>query len=189
MMIKHLGFILNLLAIALFIPGVLQPMFSLSMDVMAQTNISSLSSELINKELSLIETITELYQDDRILVAGLILFFSLIIPLIKSALLSFSYFSKNNHLARKVANVVNMIGKWSMADVFVVAIFLAIMSTNHAKTQTEHQLSLFNFKVDILMSSSTLSSVGIGFYYFTGYCIVSMIASQLSYFALARQKQ
>lgn len=185
--LKHLGFFLNLLALALFIPGILQPMFSLTMDVTAQTNISQLSSELINKELSLIATIQELYQDDRVLVAALILFFSIIIPIIKSTLISFTYFTKNNVLARKVTSFVNAIGKWSMADVFVVAIFLAVMSTNHAETQTAHQLSLFGFKVDLLLSSETLSSIGVGFYYFTCYCIVSMIASQVSGYALSRK--
>lgn len=187
--LKHLGFILNLLALVLFIPGILQPMFSLTMDVTAQTNISQLSSELINKELSLIATIKELYQDERILVAALILFFSIVIPIIKSALISFSYFTKNNVLARKVTNFVNAIGKWSMADVFVVAVFLAVMSTNHAETQTAHQLSLFGFKVDLLLSSSTLSNIGVGFYYFTGYCIVSMIASQVSGYALSKKSE
>jgi hypothetical protein len=185
--LKHLGFILNLSALALFIPGILQPMFSLTMDVTAQTNISQLSSELINKELSLIATIKELYQDERVLVAALILFFSVIIPLIKSALISYTYFTKNNVLARKVNDFVNAIGKWSMADVFVVAVFLAIMSTNHAETQTQHQLSLFGFKVDLLLSSSTLSNIGVGFYYFTGYCILSMIASQVSAYSLSKK--
>lgn len=187
--LKHLGFTLNLLALALFIPGILQPMFSLTMDVTAQTNLSQLSSELINKELSLIATIKELYQDERILVAALIFFFSIIIPVIKSALISFTYFTKNNVLAKKTTNFVNAIGKWSMADVFVVAVFLAVMSTNHAETQTAHQLSLFGFKVDLLLSSSTLSNIGVGFYYFTGYCIVSMIASQVSGYALSKKSE
>lgn len=185
--LKHLGFFLNLSALALFIPGILMPMFSLTMDVTAQTNISQLSSELINKELSLITTVEELYQDDRALVAVLILFFSIIIPIIKSALISFTYFTKNHSLAIKISNFVNVIGKWSMADVFVVAVFLAVMSTNHAETQTQHQLSLFGFKVDLLLSSSTLSNLGVGFYYFTGYCIVSMIASQVSAYSLSKK--
>ncbi len=186
--LRHLGFFLNLSALALFVPGILQPMFSLTMNVKASTNISTLTSEIINKELSLIETITELYQDERILVASLILLFSVIIPLIKSILISFSYFTKNIKLAKRYTSIVNAIGKWSMADVFVVAIFLAIMSTNHAETQTQHQLAVFGFKLDILMSSETLSNIGVGFYYFTGYCIVSMIASQLSQYALDKQQ-
>jgi paraquat-inducible protein A len=183
-MIRHLGFLLNILSIALFIPGIILPMFSLTMDVKAATNISTLSSQVINSELSLINTITELYQDERILVAVLILLFSIFIPIIKSLLLSFAYFSKNMQLARRLTSFVNIIGKWSMADVFVVAIFLAVMSTNHAETQNEHQLNMFGFKIDVLLSSATFSNIGIGFYYFTGYCLISLIASQVSSYAI-----
>lgn len=181
---RHLGFLLNLLALALFVPGILLPMFSLSMDVNAATNISTLSTELINKELSLINTIDELYNDNRVAVAGLILFFSIIIPLIKSALITIAYFIKDMAMAKKMSSFVNMIGKWSMADVFVVAIFLAVMSTNHAETQSNHQLTLFSFKLDIIISSSTLSHIGNGFYYFTAYCLTSIIASQLLSYGL-----
>ena len=186
MMWRHLGFLLNILALALFVPGVILPMFSLSMDVNAATNISTLSTELINKELSLINTVEELYKDNRVIVAGLILFFSIIIPLIKSALIATAYLIKNMALAQKMSRFVNMIGKWSMADVFVVAIFLAVMSTNHAETQSSHQLTIFSFKLDILISSSTLSNIGTGFYYFTGYCLVSIFASQLFNYGLSK---
>lgn len=181
---RQLGLFFNIVALVLFIPGITQPIFSLAMEVTANAGASSLSSELINKELSLIGTITELWQDDRILVAVLILLFSICIPLLKTALVTIAYYLKNHHLANKMVSFVNAIGKWSMADVFVVAIFLAVMSTNHAETASQHQLSMFGFKLDIMMSSATLSNVGIGFYYFTAYCILSLIGTQLSHSAL-----
>ena len=185
-MLRHLGFILNVSALGLFILGITQPMFTLAMDVIASTNITKLSSEIINKELSLIDTIVELYQDDRVFVSALILLFSILIPVIKSLFIFFAYFSKNILRAKKLMNFVNVIGKWSMADVFVVAIFLAVMSTNHAATATQHQLTIFGFKLDLLLSSATVSNVGMGFYYFTGYCIISMLASQISGYALKK---
>ena len=58
-----------------------------------------------------------------------------------------------------------------------------VFSTNHAETMNQHQLSLFGFKLDIMMSSATVSNIGVGFYYFTAYCIVSLIGTQLSYSA------
>jgi uncharacterized paraquat-inducible protein A len=180
---KKLGLLLNIIAIALFIPGISQPMFSLSMEVIANAGASSLSSQLLNKELSLLATINELYTDDRLLVASLILVFSIVIPLIKTSLITLAFFLKNNQRAQQLVSFVNMIGKWSMADVFVVAVFLAVFSTNHAETMNQHQLSLFGFKLDIMMSSATVSNIGVGFYYFTAYCIVSLIGTQLSYSA------
>jgi uncharacterized paraquat-inducible protein A len=180
---KKLGLLLNIIAIALFIPGISQPMLSLSMEVIANAGASSLSSQLLNKELSLLATINELYTDDRLLVASLILVFSIVIPLIKTSLITLAFYLKNNQRAQQLVSFVNMIGKWSMADVFVVAVFLAVFSTNHAETMNQHQLSLFGFKLDIMMSSATVSNIGIGFYYFTAYCIVSLIGTQLSYSA------
>jgi uncharacterized paraquat-inducible protein A len=180
---KKLGLLLNIIAIALFIPGISQPMFSLSMEVIANAGASSLSSQLLNKELSLLATINELYTDDRLLVASLILVFSIVIPLIKTSLITLAFYLKNSLRAQQLVSFVNMIGKWSMADVFVVAVFLAVFSTNHAETMNQHQLSLFGFKLDIMMSSATVSNIGVGFYYFTAYCIVSLIGTQLSYSA------
>ena len=181
---KHLGFLANLAAIGLFIPGILLPMFSLHMNVAANVAMTKLSTDIVNKQLSLVGTIEELWQDERILVAVLIALFSICIPILKTSIISIAYFIKNQNIAKKLVSFINIIGKWSMADVFVVAIFLAVLSTNHADTASQQQLVMFGFKLDILLSSKTLSAVGEGFYYFTGYCLLSILGTQLSYSAL-----
>jgi uncharacterized paraquat-inducible protein A len=183
----HLGFFFNLIAILLFIPGIFLPMFFLQMDVSANISGPALTSELINKELSLLTTIEELWQNDRLLVAGLIFIFSICIPLLKACLVAWSYFKRNTQVERKIINFVSAIGKWSMADVFVVAIFLAVLSTNHAETANQQTLSLMGFKLNIMISSETLSSVGHGFYFFTAYCLLSLIGAQLSQSGLKKE--
>jgi len=177
---KHIGFTLNILAIALFIPGIFLPMFSLNMDMAVNVANASLTSDLVSKQLSLIETVQELYQDDRMFVAVLICLFSICIPFIKTMLVSFAYFKRNSDLERKIYEFVSKIGKWSMADVFVVAVFLAVLSTNHAETANDQQLVMFGFQMDLMISSQTLSAVGLGFYYFVGYCLLSLLATQIS---------
>ena len=184
MLRKHLGFILNLVAIGLFIPGIYLPIFSLNMDVVANVANGSLTSEIVSKELSLLSTIEELWQDERILVATLIFLFSIAIPILKTTLVTLSYFLKNINLGKKLVSFVNVIGKWSMADVFVIAVFLAVLSTNHADTATQQTLAVFGFKINVILSSATLSNVGMGFYYFLSYCILSMLGTQLSVSAL-----
>ena len=67
-----------------------------------------------------------------------------------------------------------------MADVFVVAVFLAILSTNHADTLSQETLTLFGFTLGIDISTQTLSAVGDGFYYFVGYCLLSLLASHIA---------
>ena len=182
---KHLGYIINLIAIGLFIPGILFPMLSLNMEMKADVSGAELTSTLIDKNLSLIQTIQELFKDERFLVAGLILLFSICIPVIKFLLLSLAYAKKNSTLEARIYNIIGKIGKWSMADVFVVAIFLAMLSTNHADTATQQQLAMFGFKLDLLISSETLSALGDGFYYFTSYCLLSLLGTSISQSSIA----
>ena len=176
----NFGFALNILALIFFVPGIIMPMFSLSMDMTAQLSSSSLTSNLINKELSLLGTVQELWDDQRILVAVLIFLFSIAIPVIKSLLITFSFVKRQTQTERRLVEFVAKIGKWSMADVFVVAIFLAVLSTNHAETATYQNLSIFGMKIQLMISSETLSSIGIGFYCFTAYCLISLLGVQLS---------
>jgi len=185
----HLGFYINLIAILLFIPGIFLPMFFLQMDVSANISGPALTSQLINKELSLLTTIQELWQHDRLLVAVLIFIFSICIPILKACLVAWSYFQRNTQIERKIINFIGAIGKWSMADVFVVAIFLAVLSTNHSETANEQTLSIMGFKLNLLISSETLSSVGNGFYFFTAYCLLSLIGTQLSQSGLRKTNQ
>lgn len=177
---KHLGFAFNIIALGLFFPGILLTMFTLKMDMAASISGSSLTSTFVDKELSIITTVQELWNDERLLVAGLILLFSVGIPLLKSLLITLAYFTKNNLFESRLLRFVANIGKWSMADVFVVAIFLAILSTNHADTATTQQFSIFGFKIALDMSTQTFSAAGEGFYYFTAYCLFALIGSQFS---------
>jgi paraquat-inducible protein A len=184
---KHIGFLFNLIAITLFIPGILLPMFALNMAMTANFSGAKLTNTLIDKNLSLIQTIQELWQDERLLVATLIFAFSITIPVVKFILLSVAYAKKNSIVELRVYRLISKIGKWSMADVFVVAIFLAVLSTNHAETASTQQLVLFGFKLDFIISSETLSALGPGFYYFTGYCLLSLFGTAISSSSISEQ--
>jgi uncharacterized paraquat-inducible protein A len=180
MLKRHLGFALNIGALALFFPGILLPMFAFNMDMAAALNTSVLSSTIVDKELSIMATVEELWNDQRLLVAGLIFLFSVCIPLLKTSVVTLAYFIKDSVREKKLLSFVAAIGKWSMADVFVIAIFLAIMSTNHAETTTSEQFSVFGFKIALDISTQTLSAAGEGFYYFTAYCVLSLIGTQFA---------
>jgi paraquat-inducible protein A len=126
--------------------------------------------------------------EDRLFVALLIFIFSVVIPLTKTSLITSVYFTKSVEFQHKISKFVAVIGKWSMADVFVVAIFLAVLSTDHAQSAEQHQLSFFGMSIDFEISTQTLSNVGMGFYYFVGYCVVSLIGSQLMLSAINRSQ-
>lgn len=179
MLRRHIGFGLNLAALGLFFPGILLPMFNLNMEMAATISRSSFVSSLVDKELSIIATVQDLIADERILVAALIFGFSVCIPVVKTLIVSVAYLQRNPQREHALIRFVSNIGKWSMADVFVVAVFLAILSTNHAETSTTQDVSVFGFSFAVEISSQTMSAVGMGFYYFTAYCLVSLLGTHV----------
>ncbi len=59
----------------------------------------------------------------------------------------------------RVAGFVKAVGKWSMADVFVVALLLTFLSLSG--------------------DGLTDARLGTGFYFFAGYVLLSLLAAQL----------
>ncbi|MGY0621700.1 MAG: paraquat-inducible protein A, partial [Paraglaciecola chathamensis] len=89
---QHVAFALNIIAIGLFIPGITLPMFALNMEMSALLNAAGISSTLIDKELSILNTVQELWEGERFLVAALIFLFSVCVPILKTILMSLAYF-------------------------------------------------------------------------------------------------
>ena len=108
---------------------------------------------------SIMQTIEYLFDDQNYLVAWLILVFSVVVPIVKIILLLIVLFSNHEKSNRCMFKFVSVIGKWSMADVFVVSIFMAFLATrsNEAVSATLHS----------------------GYYYFTAYCLLSILGTQL----------
>ncbi len=111
---------------------------------------------------SVLELVQTLFVQKNWVVAISIFSFSILFPLIKllsTGLLLFGPGFSNNGL---VQFFVKHVGKWSMADVFVVAVFLAY-------------LAFSNMQVGI----TTESNVLMGLYFFLAYCLLSILSSQL----------
>ncbi len=102
-------------------------------------------------------SIMKLYDNGDVVVALVILLFSVIVPLLKVLSLLFMSIFMGNILAGHVVKFFKMIGKWSMVDVFVVAVFLVYLTSNNADV--------------------TKAEIEVGLYFFLAYVIVSMILS------------
>ena len=115
--------------------------------------------ELYEATQSIIQTIDNLFVNKNYLVAWLILLFSVVVPILKATMLLIVLLFKNYKWREALFKFVSIIGKWSMADVFVVSIFMAYLATqsNEAVSATLHE----------------------GFYYFTAYCILCILGTQL----------
>ncbi|MEA1989845.1 MAG: paraquat-inducible protein A [Pseudomonadota bacterium] len=189
-----LGFIVLVFAYALLIPGITEPVLHITttldkaeltvlgkeailtsgsipnflmpvtMEILNQINVTG-TVVIQDTAKSILGTAEALWQDENFLVAFLIVFFSLVVPVLKITLLAISYSMKNSKSGARLENTSGLLAKWSMADVFVMALiisFLAIKAS--AGTST------------LLQTEITLES---GFYYFLGYCLLSILSSQL----------
>jgi len=98
--------------------------------------------------------------------AVLILLFSVVVPCVKAALLLAALLSGDAANRLRLVGLVESAGKWSMADVFVVGLFVAFLAAQASPTEVSAQ-SLVTFEAHL----------GAGFYFFTAYCLVSLAAS------------
>jgi hypothetical protein len=104
-----------------------------------------------------IGSIVKLYESGDIVVALVILLFSVVVPGLKVLSLLFVSIFMESNFAHSIVKFFKMIGKWSMVDVFVVAVFLVYLTAN---------------KGDI-----SRAEVEVGLYFFLAYVIVSMFVS------------
>jgi len=120
---------------------------------------------------SVLELISLLFEFKNYIVAISILLFSVAIPFAKLSVSVMALLYKDLIRNRVVYFIIHKIGKWSMADVFVAACFLAYLSFNNMSTGIQTQ-------------SRSLP----GLYFFFAYVILSLVSAYLVNAALKRQR-
>ena len=104
-----------------------------------------------------IGSIMKLFESGDVVVAMVILLFSVLVPVAKTLSLLFVSIFMQSRFAHGIVKFFKMIGKWSMVDVFVVATFLVYLTAN---------------KGDV-----SRAEVEVGLYFFLAYVIISMLVS------------
>jgi paraquat-inducible protein A len=126
--------------------------------------------EVYQQTRSIIGSVRRLYEVGSPVPATLILLFSVIVPLGKAALVAWAMFL-GDASRRRTLRFVEMIAKWSMADVFVVALFIAYLAAQASTTAPGAAApSLVVFTAHF----------GAGFYWFAAYCVFSLASQQVS---------
>jgi hypothetical protein len=123
------------------------------------------------KSKSVLELIDILFRDGNLIVGISIVCFSVIVPAIK-LLLSIITLLVPPMRRRGITMVIEKIGKWSMADVFVAAMFLAF-------------LSFYNMNTGLDTESRTL----VGLYFFLTYCVLSISSTYFIKLVLKKDEQ
>ncbi|MDR6965644.1 paraquat-inducible protein A [Shewanella putrefaciens] len=189
-----------LLSLVLLVPGVTQPILSISGSIdkakLAEQGIEQVTQrfdedagrdhargmlnmvssllglnslkgevEVLQKTRSIWGTVTELYTTGNGLVAALVMLFSVVIPALKLSLMLAQQCVSSIGLKLRVNALVNALAKWSMADVFVVALTITFMAGNASGGMGE-----------MLKTQAQFEN---GFYFFTAYCILSILSGYL----------
>lgn len=151
---NKLAIVLALVSLVLLWPGLVQPVLT----IRATMELFGNTRELSNETRSVISAIQSLHNTGNDFVAGLILLFSVLVPLLKAALLVPIFALRGSATSYRLYGVVQTMSKWSMADVFAVGMLIALL---------------------VGKGTANLSATaGTGFYYFAAYCLVSNAAFQ-----------
>lgn len=146
---------LTIISIALLLPGLLRPMLTIT----ASIELMGVSRELMRETQSALQSVRSLHRSGNSFVAGLILFFSVIVPFLKALALVIVLALRRPAARHRLYLFVRSISKWAMADVFVVGVFIAMMAAQ---------------------ATDNLHAVAEpGFYFFAAYCLVSNLAFQV----------
>jgi len=170
-------FILLLIGIALPMIEIDARISDISLDVMGE-NVSFKDQGLFYKSKSILEVIRLMMTQggiDLLIVGFFIFVFSVLFPIAK--LLASTLLTIKNHLAsNKVIHfLVHKTGKWSMADVMVVAIFMAYIGFSGILTEQLDHIENMSLKIDVLTTNE--SKLQVGFYAFTAFAVISLLTT------------
>ena len=145
----------------------------LAPQISASLQKSMTEVEVYQQTRSILGSVRRLYEVGSPVPATLILLFSVIVPLGKAVLVAWAVFIGNAAVRHRTLTFVETIAKWSMADVFVVALFIAYLAAQASATPTQGA----NAAPALIAFSAHF---GAGFYWFAAYCIFSLASQQIT---------
>jgi uncharacterized paraquat-inducible protein A len=179
--VTRLHVVLTLLNFVLLVPGVTLPIYSVTITTQVQASIipEPIEVTVYEQTRSILGTVRELWRSDDHLVSFLILLFSIIVPVTKGSMLLASIYVTKQAVKTWLVRLVDLIGKWSMADVFVVAVFLAFLATRDQAQANTFSVPVLLQQVEVGMQTHLTSTLGPAFYYFLAYCLFSVLWTQV----------
>lgn len=173
---KTIGIILTIISFILLIPGITLDIFEVTLQTSVDAKLAQLSLKVLDQKRSIMGTVTNLFEKKRFFVGIMIFVFSVIIPFAKGIMVLFANTKAGAPKRKKLLGIVEKIGKWSMADVFVVAVFLAFLATTSSGVDFSKNVALMGMQIPVKINSLLTSNLGPGFYCFVGYCFSSLVA-------------
>ena len=126
--------------------------------------------EIYTQTRSILGAVRNLYDVGSPVPATLILLFSVVVPMTKALLVVVATFMRNGASRQRVLDFVAAIAKWSMADVFVVGLFITYLAAQATQTVPGQKGNAPLMAFD--------AHFGPGFYWFAAYCLFSLASQQ-----------
>jgi hypothetical protein len=173
-------------AVALLISGLSLPMIDI------EASISVFSFKLLGHEVtfkdqvlfyqskSILQVVWILLQNGGVglvIVAVLVFAFSVLVPVAKLVASSITIVKNERPTHWLHRFLVFKSGKWSMADVMVVAIFMSFIGFNGVINSQLVQLTQQGGNVELFTTNNSVLQTG--FYLFTAYCLVGLLLSAM----------
>jgi len=121
--------------------------------------------EIYQQTRSILGSVRHLYDVGSSMAATLILIFSVIVPFAKILLVLWATARTDAVGRARTLHFVEIIAKWSMADVFAVALFIAFLAAQATQSAPG------DANASVLAFTATF---GPGFYWFAAYCVFSL---------------
>jgi len=174
----------TLICMILLSTGLILPMIEID------ARIESMSFSLLGEEVtfqdqvlyyknkSILEVVSLMLTQNKLnvyFVGLLVVTFSVLFPITK-LIASIAYVFNSNLRRNSIARFfVFRTGKWSMADVMVVAIFMSYIGFSGILTEQLEQLEGLSQKIEILTTNK--SALQVGFFSFTSFALLSLLVS------------
>jgi len=164
---RMLGLVVLVLAYVMLIPGLTKPMLQVE-GAVKNSGITKIGKQYVaeNKDIPSIfkgvanQMLDYMDTEGEIEVYGL---FSVVVPVTKGIMMLLANLKTSPKVKAFCLKFSSLISKWSMADVFVVALMVTYLAANAITDE------ILNFR----------SSFGPGFYFFAAYCLLSILSAQL----------
>jgi hypothetical protein len=126
--------------------------------------------EVYHQTRSIVGSIRHLYSVNSYVAASLILLFAVIVPFTKASLAVWAVQHRDDAIRQRTLLTVEAIAKWSMADVFAIALFITYLAAQASQTSLDPASAapIMRFQADF----------GPGFYWFAAYCVFSLAVQQ-----------
>jgi len=152
-------FSLTCVSLIFFVIGILAPAMVIWTAPSIPMKSGNLEFVLQHEVRGIAAIIKELLASGHWVIGGFLLLFSIVTPLIKASLTFFVTGCQSKQWNYRTGQFLHTIGKWSMADVFVAGVLLALYA--------------------LKAQEATKSIPCLGLYYFIGYCLLSMTTTEI----------